>query len=750
MPVKLGLDIGAAAVRAVELVGRGRHWRIRRLAEVSRHDPHGGHRPLALALAELDGRLRLRGDLSVASSDLKVLIRYLATVPMPRDRLERLLRLEMQQQAGTDGELAADAQVLPIGGDEVFHCCVYAQPEEVRGLLDELTAGGIRPERIHIGPVALGNTLLVSPPLPEDAYGLIVDIGAKHTTLILHRGDTFQACRQLPLGGDEFTEALAREWQVPFERAEQAKLRGDLVASTTDASGAGAPAEGVIAEAGAIPIASAAPVAPVISPRPVVSAASAAPSPTVDPFVAPIPALAIPVNDPEPAPAREPPPVERPVGVGRRADSADRAELLGHLAAVEAEVHAQRAAALDPDTAARAGDKDPTGSDREDAERGEGDELPEAGIQTQIQANLTMGPQLRRTAERLINQINAGIAWFQAQLKLKRIVIARVALCGGGAELAGLVAYCQRRFRTPCTIYDPCAGMTGTRPIAAHRFATAIGLALAGTPGSFDLDVRPESLLRRRTFWRELVWPWVAAVVMLAATGLLGVVMARNLGHYRENVARYRDRAREYEAGQAELRRLGREHGDLRQDFNAIVSRLFGGRDMLMTILSLKVNAPRELWCWEFSTTSIGTQRVIPVSAPPANDSTKVRPPGRPDVPDRPPAGGDGAVLRGGGRGGQPPGEVLYDSLVDRGSLSLRGFVKPEAEAVDMHKIFYDWVRQVEGYVPPEGDKSLFQGHWIGPAFTELGETALDSVFRFEVRFDYHPGRLSLVAVEDE
>ena len=61
------------------------------------------------------------------------------------------------------------------------------------------------------------------PTTAQDGYDVLVDIGAKVTRIVLVRDGAFLACRQLPIGGDQFTEALAQSMGVSFDAAERAK-----------------------------------------------------------------------------------------------------------------------------------------------------------------------------------------------------------------------------------------------------------------------------------------------------------------------------------------------------------------------------------------------------------------------------------------------------------------------------------------------------------------------------------------------
>lgn len=270
--VSIGLDIGQAWVRAVAVAPpsaaearEGARARVLGFASTARRDAAGGEKALATVLGEIEAQLGRRGPAVVHAAGLSVLVRYLASLPLPPDRLGRLLRLELVQHADAEGGLCADAVKVPIAGDELIHCCAVAQPAQVEELRRELDRAGWSGARLHHGPVALFNASLPSAPVRGDDLALLVDIGAASTSVCLLGEDRFLASRSLPLGGEAFTAAGRGEGPVA---AGQEAFRGELQlddeapppsASSTVATaidlgptdGAGAPPPGLATMVGA-------------------------------------------------------------------------------------------------------------------------------------------------------------------------------------------------------------------------------------------------------------------------------------------------------------------------------------------------------------------------------------------------------------------------------------------------------------------------------------------------------------------
>ncbi|MBA2482186.1 MAG: hypothetical protein H0V44_16110 [Planctomycetes bacterium] len=206
-----GLDIGHRTARACVLERSGKSIRLRACAQIDRVDSAGETKPLAAVLAELDAKVGFGSRVVCASSDISALVRFVSTMPLPPDRLARLLRLELSQHMDDSGDLAADTVVIPIGGDEIMHCCVLAQPAQVYSSLVDLREAGVAAPQIHFAPAAAFNATLLLPPVREDALALLIDIGATTTGVTLFGEDRMLACRQVPIGADQFSAPVIQD-----------------------------------------------------------------------------------------------------------------------------------------------------------------------------------------------------------------------------------------------------------------------------------------------------------------------------------------------------------------------------------------------------------------------------------------------------------------------------------------------------------------------------------------------------------
>lgn len=244
MSLSVGLDVGSLHVRAVAIRrGRGDDVSVVAHASVPRRDGDGIERSLATVIAELAAAIPLAAPVACAASELEVLARFITVAPLPPARLARLLRLEL---APDDGQPvpAMDAVRLAVGGDDLAFLGLIADAGAVKLLLGELARGGVRPQAVSWGPVALA-AAAHRLQLDEDQLALVVDIGVGGCDVALVGAGRVLACRRLGVGGDLFTQALAETGLTPAA-AEKSKLAGDYARSVA----VPAPPTSALADAG--------------------------------------------------------------------------------------------------------------------------------------------------------------------------------------------------------------------------------------------------------------------------------------------------------------------------------------------------------------------------------------------------------------------------------------------------------------------------------------------------------------------
>ena len=547
----IGLDIGHHAVRAVALHRAGHTLSITGHASVRRRDDAGQPRPLAVVLAELDAQLSLKGPLCAALGDVSTLVRYVSTIPLPQDRLQRLLRLELETQM-EGSELAADTFAVPLAGDELIHCCVMSQPTQVHAALGEMKVLGIVPRSLSFAPVAAFNATVPVPPVTDEhlELALLVDIGATTTGLSLFGERRLLACRQLSLGGDAFTKALVEAGGFEPAHAEEMKCSGVTARKLSPSPLAPAVAPSATPPADDRPLEFEDPSGPVaVIPDPLAGlfADDGLNSPAPVPPVSADPAAAsgLRVFGDEGGPA-VPSPGAATVGMATLS-------LGPEMTRVAESLYTQLVSSL-------------------------------AWFKTQIHA--------RNLAITKVYLAGGGAGLVGLDVYLQRrfnVPVERL---------------------DPCAAL---AGAAPARPWEYAAAVGLAVSALPPMPGVVALDLTPDGIQLQRLWRRELVWPWAAAAALLLATVLAAVTIYRERSFDQANLDAYLDHRKTAEELRAQLDELEREKAGLEEDLRAIAGRVFAGRDLLYAVRALK-EAPavageskaRELWLTRMETVGIG------------------------------------------------------------------------------------------------------------------------------------------------
>ena len=659
----VGLDIGHHTVRAVALRREGRAFAVSGFGEVRRRDAEGETRPLAEVIEELKRQVPLGRSPCVAHGDLVTLVKYVGTIPLPPDRLLRLLRLELMQ-AIESTELAADSFPVPLASDELIHCCVLTQPAHAHDALKGLAAVGITPQAIHAAQAAIYNATVVLPPVQDDELALLVDIGATTTSVTLVGDRRLLACRQLPIGGDSFANALTGSDGLVTAANEQRLRAGE---------GRAAPlAELMLPKAQTIPSVplSSAAIMPKAGDEIVHQSSEIDfgdlelnddPRPAVNKSAVPQLSGEINLGDLELADDHHPHSLtdEEPLVL---VDDLDHQEKLGEdlTGGLQLDVGGSSAHNFPTVTTTRVPFPD-----------SETEQVAAPGRATQQIASRTLGPDLTKVAENLYGQLASSLAWFRTQIHARQLTITKVLLTGGGAGLDGLDTYLQRRFNVPVTRFDPCDGLTGRAPERPHEFATAIGLAIAAAdtiPGTCRLDLTPDGVLRQQLWRSKLAWPYVAAACLLVSMLFAGWTMLNEQWVAQANIDSYGAFQQRHDELQAKLEALSKERDGLSEDLRAIAGRVFAGRDLLYTVRALKeqtIHSP-ELWITSLATVGIASDAEV-------TDPNKAN--------DR---GVNAGASTSNKKSNRP------DSAIDRGAVDVEGLVKFDNTKTDveMNKFF--------------------------------------------------------------
>lgn len=226
----VGLDIGTSCIKAVELTREKYDYVITGYAQIDVH--HEASRQDAIAELMAAARFRTK-RIATAVSGKNVVFRYINMPEMSDDKLQQAVRLEADKYIPFDvDDVEIGAQRLEAAGEggngEMKVLLVAAKKATVSDHSRLLTELGLQPVCVGVDGFALGNAWelgdLVNPGVQDPGRTVaLVDIGATKASINILRDNISHFAREVPIGGQDLTNAIVRRLGVEATQAEDLK-----------------------------------------------------------------------------------------------------------------------------------------------------------------------------------------------------------------------------------------------------------------------------------------------------------------------------------------------------------------------------------------------------------------------------------------------------------------------------------------------------------------------------------------------
>lgn len=226
----LTLNIGAARVELAEyefgskdsltLVNYGK------AALPAGFDPSDATAALPAALGEIVHDTGIRpGPVAMSVSGQMAFQRFAAIPAAGGDeRFEQMVRYEIEQNIPFPiDEMVCDRQILgdTENGDKSV-MIVAAKIDQIESLTSAVAAAGFSPVLVDVAPIAITNALRLNRPEEAESCTVMLDIGAKTTSLVIVEGDRIYN-RSIPVAGNAITKEIAAALGCSQEEAEELK-----------------------------------------------------------------------------------------------------------------------------------------------------------------------------------------------------------------------------------------------------------------------------------------------------------------------------------------------------------------------------------------------------------------------------------------------------------------------------------------------------------------------------------------------
>lgn len=246
----LAAEVSAASVRAVVLERAGAGGRVT-LCETHPlpppSSPEARHTGIASALRDIaqavdegPGLTTLR-EIRVVVSGPALTLRLLRIPPMPAREIPAAVRYRLPEICATPADKLAldmvaygEGRVPGAGRDSVLIAAM--ERAELDEIIGAFQSAGLRPTAV----IPLGVALLMTDSISmgaddgersaatagekkKEPMRGVLEVGATQSCLVLQRGGRMLLTREIGLGGDHFTQALARELGLGLDEAEKLK-----------------------------------------------------------------------------------------------------------------------------------------------------------------------------------------------------------------------------------------------------------------------------------------------------------------------------------------------------------------------------------------------------------------------------------------------------------------------------------------------------------------------------------------------
>src|SRR5687768_2190035 len=223
-----GIDIGNRALKAIKLIREGDNLRMEDI-EVIEHDQvlsnSGDNREslVQAALANFAQRHTTKGGVvSVGVSGQSSFARFIKLPPVEEKKVPEIVRFEAIQQIPFPlDDVEWSYQLFRNEGSPDVEVGIFAMRKElVNQHIKMFTDAGLNVQAVQMNPLAVYNAMYFDQRVKGTT--MIVDVGAENTDLIIAEGESIWL-RSIPVGGNNFTEALVKQFKLKFPKAEELK-----------------------------------------------------------------------------------------------------------------------------------------------------------------------------------------------------------------------------------------------------------------------------------------------------------------------------------------------------------------------------------------------------------------------------------------------------------------------------------------------------------------------------------------------
>jgi type IV pilus assembly protein PilM len=223
-----GIDIGNRALKAIKLVRDGDAMRVDDF-DVIEHETvlsnSGDNREQLIlnAINQFVAKHPMKGGaVSIGVSGQSSFARFIKLPPVEPKKIPEIVRFEAIQQIPFPlDDVEWSYQLFQSADSPDVEVGIFAMRKELIGQhIKYFTDADLNVQVVQMNPLAVYNGMSYDGRV--DGTTMIIDLGAENTDLIIADADTIWL-RSIPIGGNNFTEALVKSFKLNFAKAEDLK-----------------------------------------------------------------------------------------------------------------------------------------------------------------------------------------------------------------------------------------------------------------------------------------------------------------------------------------------------------------------------------------------------------------------------------------------------------------------------------------------------------------------------------------------
>jgi len=232
----IGLDIGSASVKAVELTAKARGIELQHVG-IAKLPPEAivqgaflNSSAIVEAIREaVNGASNRTKNVATAVSGHSLIVKKISLPSMTRDELEESIRWEAEQYIPFDiNEVNLDFQILNSGETEgqMDVLLVAAKKDLIDDYVNVVREAGLHPAVLDVEAFAVENAFEANCECAADEVVAIADIGAQVVNINIISNGVPAFTRDISTGGSVYTEEIQKALSVSWEEAERIKIGG--------------------------------------------------------------------------------------------------------------------------------------------------------------------------------------------------------------------------------------------------------------------------------------------------------------------------------------------------------------------------------------------------------------------------------------------------------------------------------------------------------------------------------------------